>query len=82
MWFIFYYAVQDVVPAFESAVNWRGDRNLGEMGTGSLLEVGEERAGGGIPKGSPVKMRQQLAILPPSVNFLPLTPHWTSLGAL
>ena len=26
--------------------------------------------------GSPVK------ILPPSVNFLSLTPHWTSLGAL
>ena len=31
---------------------------------------------------SPVKMCQQPAILPPSVNFLPLTPHWTSLGAL
>ena len=27
-------------------------------------------------------MYQQPALLPPSVNFLPLTPHWTSLGAL
>ena len=28
---------------------------------------------------SPVKMCWQPAILPPSVNFFPLTPHWTSL---
>ena len=31
---------------------------------------------------SPDKMCRQPAILPPSVNFLLLTPHWTSEGAL
>ena len=31
---------------------------------------------------SPVKMSRQPAILSPSVHFLPLTPHWTSLWAL
>ena len=31
---------------------------------------------------SPVKMRKQPAILPPTVNYLPITSHWASLGAL
>ena len=36
----------------------------------------------GLQGFSPVEMCRQPAILPPSVNYLLLTPHWISLGAL
>ena len=56
-----------------------------EQNTFYLLTLDGEEIWGrkNLPvQGSPVKMCQQQVILPPSVNFWPLTPHWTSLGAL